>query len=531
VVLPFEVQAADAALTHLGVQAADRIAAAIEGASLGRVVPYRPQNGGAAFTERLGRRVVAETGAATLVIGTIAQRGERVEVQARVIRAADLRTIWTLGPDDATTADPTPALDRVRERVLGAVGWYLSEYTRHWKNPAASQPPTTLELFRLMEKADELFRSTRYAEAASLFREAYVRDTTYLVPALLLVPAFDNLDQWQLRDSAHAFVQVRRERLFPLEALLFDRFSAEVLSPEAQVKASLTLAAAEPAHAYGAMRSLVWARWPAAALEYYAGRDSTAPRVRQWPYWDEIAARAYHMMDRFEEELALVRAAKTREPRHFAHWVREIGALAVLGRFAEIDRIITESHSLETPGAAVRLMAAAAVELAKHGRGVEARAYAERALAAEAQLPDSARASGAEGNVRHNSLRILGRHADIVQDLVSPQRTTGRDALAYRILAARDRILSGDTVGALVLADSARTLPFELFAGPGWEVPGRPMYFGAQILALLGRREEAVALLREALNNGQRLGPDEPLEWYWAPIRDYPPFQELVRIR
>jgi hypothetical protein len=40
-----------------------------------------------------------------------------------------------------------------------------------------------------------------------------------------------------------------------------------------------------------------------------------------------------------------------------------------------------------------------------------------------------------------------------------------------------------------------------------------------------------VALLREALNNGQRLGPDEPLEWYWAPIRDHPPFQELVRIR
>jgi hypothetical protein len=59
------------------------------------------------------------------------------------------------------------------------------------------------------------------------------------------------------------------------------------------------------------------------------------------------------------------------------------------------------------------------------------------------------------------------------------------------------------------------------------------MYHGAQVLALLGNREEAVALLRQALNNGAVFpdGGDEPLEWYWAPIRDFTPFQELMRIR
>jgi hypothetical protein len=40
-----------------------------------------------------------------------------------------------------------------------------------------------------------------------------------------------------------------------------------------------------------------------------------------------------------------------------------------------------------------------------------------------------------------------------------------------------------------------------------------------------------VALLREAMNNGWRLGADEPLQWYWVPIKDHPGFQELVRIR
>jgi hypothetical protein len=136
-----------------------------------------------------------------------------------------------------------------------------------------------------------------------------------------------------------------------------------------------------------------------------------------------------------------------------------------------------------------------------------------------------------EGNVRHDAMRILGRHAEIVQELESWQRTAGPGSLSYRVLAARERILSGDTVGARALADSARSQPIEAFAASGWGKPGQPMYYGAQILALLGRRDEAVALLREALNNGRRLGPDEPLEWYWTPIRDYPPFQELVRIR
>ena len=94
----------------------------------------------------------------------------------------------------------------------------------------------------------------------------------------------------------------------------------------------------------------------------------------------------------------------------------------------------------------------------------------------------------------------------------------------------RDRILMGDTTGALALVDSARTQPFTVF-GETWNNKGAPLYHGAHILSLLDRGDEAVALLREALNNGWRLGADEPLQWYWAPIKDHPGFQELVRIR
>lgn len=85
--------------------------------------------------------------------------------------------------------------------------------------------------------------------------------------------------------------------------------------------------------------------------------------------------------------------------------------------------------------------------------------------------------------------------------------------------------------GALALVDSARTLPMSSYAGSAWGVKGTPRYYAAHILSLLGRKDEAVALLRDALNNGWRIFGDEELQWYWAPIKDYPPFVELVKIR
>ncbi len=110
-------------------------------------------------------------------------------------------------------------------------------------------------------------------------------------------------------------------------------------------------------------------------------------------------------------------------------------------------------------------------------------------------------------------------------------RQQGAAGLGNRILGMRDRIRMGDTSGALALVDSARTQPLDAFAGTRWSLKGNSRYYAAHILALLGRKDEAVAMLRDALNNCWRLVPDEPLQWYWAPIKDYPSFVELVKLR
>jgi tRNA A-37 threonylcarbamoyl transferase component Bud32/TolB-like protein len=531
VVLPFEVQGSDPELAQLGIQAADRIAAALKGANLGRVVDYRPEAGGQAFTERVGRRAVRETGAGTLVTGVIAQRGDRVEVQASVVRGSDLGTVWTLGPEEALAADPTQALDAIRERVLGGVGWYLSSYGAGLStNPGAYQPPPNLESLRLAEKGREVFLTGRYAEALPLFRQAFARDTTWLSIVGWIGVSHHNLGRWEEADSVNAFLEARRERLFPADALGLDMRRSWRRSPEEEVRATQALFASDPVWAYNAMLSLVEARRPVEALEHFALRDTATVFGREWRPWDNVASQAYHMMGRFEEELALVRAARAGEPRNYGHWAREVSALAALGRIDEIERVITESHGLETQGAPVRLMDVAAVELSLHGWEEGARAYAERAVVGVEQWPQALRATTTARNIQTHTLRILGRHQEVVRIYDERSRAWGEAGLGWRILGMRDRILMGDTAGALALVDSARTQPFTVF-GETWNNKGAPFYYGAHILSLLGRGDEAVALLRETMNNGWRLGADEPLQWYWAPIKDHPGFQELVRLR
>ncbi len=54
-------------------------------------------------------------------------------------------------------------------------------------------------------------------------------------------------------------------------------------------------------------------------------------------------------------------------------------------------------------------------------------------------------------------------------------------------------------------------------------------YLRANILAVLGDREAAVALLRRAFSEGRPHGYYNAIDPEFANLRDYPPFEELIR--
>jgi hypothetical protein len=96
-------------------------------------------------------------------------------------------------------------------------------------------------------------------------------------------------------------------------------------------------------------------------------------------------------------------------------------------------------------------------------------------------------------------------------------------------MAKRIRVLAGDTAGAMALVEADRSRA----TVPGMAMTTRAnlLYRAASLLSLLGRKEEAVVMLRESLASGGSIDGDQPLLWFWAPLRDYPPFQELVKLK
>ena len=528
-VLPFEVQGGDASLAPLGVQVADQAAAAIEGAGIAKLVP-RPSG---TVAPDAFRSAVRNARAGTLITGVIQKRGDSVEVFARVIRGGDLQTVWTLGPERASLVNAATATDSIRERILGAVAAYLGP---GWEsaNIGIYSPPRDLEAYRLYAKGDGLHRAGESVAGIPFMRQAQARDTNWLRPTLELAVLYDDIigDDGAKRDSVLVFLEARRARLTSGEALLLDWYEARLKSPEEEYHAVQALLVTDSsANAIRGLTSSLRSGRPSQALHFYALRDTATAWGRDWQEWDVAVGIAYHELGRFVDELTLARKAKARSGRTSAHWEREVGALAAMGRGAEIDTIITASSNLEDVMEPVWLMYLAAHEFARHGFDSLARTYAGRALVGAGRWSDSLQQTIQAGNVRSGMLRILGRRTEVWREYAGRPHSSLVSGLPARILGARERIATGDTTGVLALVDSARRQALAMFPATGWDKRGDPFYFGAQLLALLGRKDEAVAMLRDALNNGLRLNVDESLQWYWKPIKDYPPFQELVRLR
>jgi hypothetical protein len=58
---------------------------------------------------------------------------------------------------------------------------------------------------------------------------------------------------------------------------------------------------------------------------------------------------------------------------------------------------------------------------------------------------------------------------------------------------------------------------------------GSHTYWRACIAAHLGDKQKAVKLLKEAFNQGQNYGVYLHNDMELEPLRDYPPFQELIK--
>jgi DNA-binding SARP family transcriptional activator/TolB-like protein len=506
-VTAFENLTGDTALASIGRIASDWVVQGLAQTQLLEVVGPGVRARG---VPSLGRK--APSAAGLIVRGSYSRVADTLLVQAQVVEATSGSVIRAVGPVPGPLDEPLVAIERLRQRLAGALATRVDARLSRWSD-AASQP-ASFEAYRALDEGLSAFFArddpVAYAQAGRLLLHAAALDSTFNLPLLWAVYAFGNASDLVRRDSVLRVLESRRERLPPFDRALLDAHVADAQD--------------DAIRKYEALRRLVtiaprseWLYKAAVAaqnINRYAEADSlldaldpNAGWIREWPlYWDARADMAY-VGGRHDAELAAVLRRNERYPLDDYRRRQQGRALAALGRDREllawVDAGMAHSPPELDAEALFRIINAARV----HGRLEVARAIAERALRSGVTVgdmsPDTALARARfrvlvlEAVERWDEAAAGARHL-IQLDSLEQQR----DALPYIVLlqAAREGA-TGDTAGleARALAEAAARSPAD--GKNSWKSE-HPVAVRAALAALHHDAPTALATLREARNQG-----------------------------
>jgi DNA-binding SARP family transcriptional activator/TolB-like protein len=519
VVASFENRTGDAALDPVGRMAADWIIQGLSGRGALEVVPLA-----AVLASTDPRRLARELGAGTAVAGAYYRQGDSLYFQAQVTEAATGRVLAGVGPVGAPVETALEGVDRLQQRVLAALAPLSDDRDTHVR---LARVPPSYDAYHAYVAGFESFVRLDFNTALRHFERSFASDSAFLLPAIAAGIMHSNLGNHAAADSLARRADRSRDQLNAFEAATLDMLMGWLRGDDqAAYEASVRQARIAPG-SIGEYQVAEQARRlnrPAETVRVLTALGPERGELRGWfTYWRELTD-ANHMLGKHRAELRAARRARALHgptPRVLHH---EVKVLAALGRVGDVhariqDRLASPSRDAPDPGS---LMATAARELKAHGRPAEAAALYERSAAWYRSQPTG------EGHEDHRP--SLGRalyeageweEARRLFQRLAEEDPDGLDHLGYLgVIAAR----VGDRAEAERYAGRLRELdrPY---------LRGIHTLWRARIAAVLGDREQAVALLQDAFSQGQRHGTDTHTDVDLESLRDYPPYQALVRPR
>jgi tetratricopeptide (TPR) repeat protein/TolB-like protein len=533
IVLPYDNQTGDPDLEPLGRMVAEWITEGLARTGEVQVVPNlmvleslaRLQQEIGAGTEPPVRELADATDAGIAVTGSYYRHGEDFEVHSEVVDLVSRASLGAIEPVRGPVGDPGPAIESVRDRVMGVLATRLRRGTA-WEVPASVQPPT-YEAFQQYARGNELWVQGRYADAAEAYLQAYEADTTFLRSLLIAAGAFANAGNRQLVDSLFGVIVPRREELAPYDRYRLDYgMAGERGDLPAQLRAARSAVELVP---FGTLRLalvgvLVGSNRPVEGLQSYeeVWEDFLAVGREWYRLWDSHTE-IHHVLGNHERELELARQGRGYLPSSLHLMAYEGRALAALGRTEElrllVEQVLATSEGLRvTPASVLREVAQ---ESKAHGHGVLAARLIDQALTwLESAPPEFA--NGPAGQELLGSLLYLDERWEEAGEVFRRLRDTGTvDPTVLGFLGAVAARL-GD-------ANSADRYSGELEDQEGPYQRGANTLWRARIEAILGNRDEAVSLLRRAHSEGVGFGIWLHRDMDLALLRGFPPFEEFLR--
>jgi len=445
-----------------------------------------------------------------IVRGSYSREADSLVVQAQLVEAATGRVVRAVGPISGPLHEPLAVIERLRQQLAGALATRVDGRLSRWSD-AASQP-TSFEAYRAFDEGLSAFfslDSTANANAGRVLLRAAALDTTFNLPLLWAVYAFDNVGDSSHVDSVMRVLESRRERLARFDLALFDAHAAYLHGDGVgEYNALRRVVAVAPNSEW--LYKLAFA---AMNLYYMAEADSLLNALdpdmgwmREWPAYWGLRVDLLYVAGRHDEELSLLSRLKSRFPVSVTG-LREGRALAALGRADDVvamvdDRLGQTPRSIDLEGL-LRIVSAARV----HGHVQLARVIGERTLRVR-QL------------TRYDSTVSLERYRVLVTEAAGMWEEAARnareliladsiahhhDALPYMVLlqAALRKGGNPDTVG-LVARALAETAGRTIDGGSIWDSSDSPLAVQAELAALQGDVGRTTTLIREALNHGGR---------------------------
>jgi tetratricopeptide (TPR) repeat protein len=469
------------------------------------------------------------TGAGTLVSGAYYLIDDELHFHATITDAVRRKLIQALETLKGSPEDKMGLIAELRHRVMGALAMHFTGATTLSKYLRKTHQPPVYEAYQEFLQALDLW-GVDYEQAARHLARAVELDPKFVMPKIWLAVSFADRGRYEEADAHLRSIIPFRDELPSFENRLLDWFDA-VLKAQLENAYRSIREAEKLAPDIFTIKFLVGAyairiNRPREAVDVYAWMYSQDPKtIFTWPasaWMIERLTDAHHMLGEYRKELKVARLGRQYFPKNLYFPGAEARALAARGKTGEIRKVVEGCLDVDaTSGTPGGVMMEAALKLYAHGHKDASREFAAMAIEWAEGRPEAERKTDATRSFYADALYLAGRFDEagkIYGSLTSEQP----DNIDYQgrlgSLAAR----RGDRDEAMRISEELAVIDRRFLFG-------RPTYWRACIAALLGEKERAVALLKEAFSQGRRYGVSLHRDIDLEPLWEYPPFKDLLR--
>ena len=364
-------------------------------------------------------------------------------------------------------------------------------------------------------------------KAITHFKRATELDPDFFSSWMFMATAYANMGDRIHQGEVQERMNAMRDRLSPSERL---RLAFSIHSAEGRLLDALkALREEEKIDAEDLVNNYLLGFYelrlnhPQATIEAYAKVNAETWNTSTVGGWRHTRlATANHLLGRHDEELRIAQAAKALLPSSVGARNDELFALAALGRIDDLGHAVddvagTTMLGAGSPGGSMRT---AAEELRAHGHRPESIALAKRAVGWYRSQPS-------EFQTRESTRLAIAQALYVAEDWTEAGKLLSglmKEHPDNRVYVALSGAISARTGDRATAAKRAAALAEEASESGGAVELRR-----AQLAALMGDKEQAVAFLRNGFARGlpMSLGLHRQLDF--ESLRGFPPFDALMK--